>query len=173
MMIPKIFIHSFDTNIGKINTAATEKGLAFLTLPAESQSFFNKKIRKIFPDFGILKGGKINKQTEKEIKAYLSGKLKKFSVKLDIISTPFQTKVLKEVARIPYGKTKTYGQIAKLINNPKAFRAVGTANAKNKIPIIIPCHRVVATNGLGGYGGGLNLKKKLLNLEMNLKRLSP
>ena len=164
----KVYIHSFDTNIGKINTAATDKGLALLTLPAESKSYFNKKLKEIFPDYEILDGGKINKQTEKEIKAYLSGKLKKFRVKLDPMGTPFQSKVLKEVARIPYGKTKTYGQIAKLINNPGAFRAVGTANAQNRIPIIIPCHRVVALNGLGGYGGGLNLKKKLLNLEMNI-----
>ncbi|MFH2048122.1 MAG: methylated-DNA--[protein]-cysteine S-methyltransferase [bacterium] len=165
----KIYIHSFDTNIGKINTASTEKGLALLTLPGETKSYFDKKIKELYPDYEIGEGGKINKQAEKEIKAYLSGKLKKFDVSLDLQATTFQIKVLNEVARIPYGKTKTYGDIAKSINNPKAFRAVGTANAQNKIPIIIPCHRVVASNGLGGYGGGLDLKKKLLNLEMNLE----
>jgi len=167
----KIYLHSFDTSIGKFNTAATEKGLAYLTLPNESKSIFKNKIKDMFLDYEVQDGGKINKQTEKEIKAYLSGKLRDFTVKLDLIATPFQTKVLNEVGRIPYGATKTYGEIAKLVNCPKAFRAVGTANAQNKIPIIIPCHRVVATNDLGGYGGGLTLKKRLLNLEMNFEKL--
>jgi len=165
----KIFLHSFDTLIGKINIASTEKGLTFLALPGETECYFNTRIKELYPDYEIGEGGKINKQAEKEIKAYLSGRLKKFNVSLDLQATKFQTKVLSEVARIPYGKTKTYGDIAKLINNPKAFRAVGTANAQNKIPIIIPCHRVVASNGLGGYGGGLDLKRKLLNLEMNFE----
>ncbi len=166
----KVYIHSFDTVVGKINTAATEKGLALLTLPNESERNFRKRLKQLFQGYEIIEGGKINKQTEKEIKAYLSGKLIKFTVKLDLIGTLFQKKVLKEVSRISYGKTKTYGQIARLVYNPKASRAVGTANAQNKIPIIIPCHRVVASNGLGGYGGGLTLKKKLLNLEMKLEK---
>lgn len=165
----RIYVHSFETEIGIIYTAATEKGLAYLTLPGETADGFKKKINEMFKGNEIITGGNINLQTEKEIKAYLSGKLKRFTVSLDLQATTFHKKVLKEVARIPYGKTKTYGEIAKQINNPKAFRAVGTANAQNRIPIIIPCHRVVASSGLGGYGGGLALKKRLLNLEMNFE----
>jgi methylated-DNA-[protein]-cysteine S-methyltransferase len=84
---------------------------------------------------------------------------------LDIRATPFQKKVLRRVARIPFGKTATYGRVAASVGAPNASRAVGQANASNNLPLVIPCHRVVAANGLGGYGGGLTLKKRLLNLE--------
>ena len=74
---------------------------------------------------------------------------------------------MQEVLKIPYGKVRSYREIADRINNPKAFRAVGSANANNTIPIIIPCHRVISQQGLGGFTGGLKIKKFLLNLEKN------
>ncbi len=160
-----LFTHSFKSEIGTIRIASTSKGLAILTLPGESGKYFKDLLKKNFPNWEIKKGGSLNEQVEKQIKKYLDGKLKKFSVKLDWQTTAFREKALKQIAKIPYGKTKTYGEIAKAIGNPKASRAVGSANATNKIPIIIPCHRVLASNGLGGYGGGLELKKKLLIIE--------
>ncbi|TET95557.1 MAG: MGMT family protein, partial [Candidatus Zixiibacteriota bacterium] len=69
------------------------------------------------------------------------------------------------VARIPYGRTMTYGEVARAVGSPKACRAVGTANAQNNLPLVIPCHRVVASSGLGGYGGSVEMKKRLLRLE--------
>ncbi|NLY03344.1 MAG: methylated-DNA--[protein]-cysteine S-methyltransferase [Campylobacter sp.] len=106
----------------------------------------------------------------KELDSYFKGKLKNFSVKLNLGGTEFEKDVYKALLSIPYGKTVSYKDIACKIARPKAYRAVGNANAKNKIPIIIPCHRVIATNGLGGYSGGLEIKKALLNLEgINLK----
>ncbi|MCK4574155.1 MAG: MGMT family protein, partial [candidate division Zixibacteria bacterium] len=96
---------------------------------------------------------------------FMAGTLKKFNVKLDIQATPFQKKVLARVAEIPYGKTMTYGDVAAAVGNPRASRAVGTANARNNLPLIIPCHRVVALNGIGGYGGSEELKRKLLQME--------
>jgi O-6-methylguanine DNA methyltransferase len=123
------------------------------------------KIRNDFLSFHIKYGGVHNRHVEREFLQYLDGKRSKFSVKIVLSGTEFQKAVLKKVAKIAYGMTKTYGEIAQLVNNPGASRAVGTANAKNKLPIIIPCHRVVASKGLGGYGGGINLKKKLLQLE--------
>ena len=101
-----------------------------------------------------------------ELKEYFQGNRQKFTVPLDLEGTEFQTRVWKELAKIPYGKTVSYKDIASRINHKKAFRAVGTANGKNPVPIIIPCHRVIAADGkLGGYSGGLKIKKQLLRLE--------
>ena len=101
-----------------------------------------------------------------QIEEYFSGQRKVFDFKYQLFSTQFRKKVLNAVMDIPYGQTKSYGEIAKVIGHPKAMRAVGTANATNTLPILIPCHRVIAKNGgLGGYGGGLDIKIKLLELE--------
>lgn len=105
-----------------------------------------------------------------EISAYFRGEISKFSVKFKIEGSDFEKSVYEALLKIPYGEVLTYKQLATKINRPKAYRAVGNANAKNKIPIIIPCHRVVASNGIGGYSGGLWRKSRLLKLEKaNLK----
>ena len=161
----KLFLHSFSTRIGTIRTAATEKGLVLISLPREPRKYFEGKIERLFSGYEICSGGKVNKQAEKQLAAYLDGRLKKFTVKLDIHTSPFQKKVLKRVARIPYGRTMTYGEVARAVGSPKACRAVGTANAQNNLPLVIPCHRVVASSGLGGYGGNVEMKKRLLQLE--------
>lgn len=101
-----------------------------------------------------------------EIKEYLAGKRKKFDIKYELKGTEFQKKVWQVLEEIPYGKTYTYLEIAKKINNPKAARAVGGACNKNPIWLIVPCHRVIGTNGnLTGYAGGLDMKEKLLQIE--------
>lgn len=160
-----VSVHTFDTPIGEMTTASTSRGLAVIWLPKQKKKDFNIRLNKMFGDFKKETGGRINKQAEKEIKEFLRGKRTIFKVKLDLHKTDFHKKVLQKVASIPYGKTKTYGEIARSVGNPKAYRAVGSANARNDLPLIIPCHRVVATNGLGGYAGGLPLKKKLLEFE--------
>ena len=105
-----------------------------------------------------------------EISAYFRGEISKFSVKFKIEGSDFEKSVYEALLKIPYGEVLTYKQLATKINRPKAYRAVGNANAKNKNPIIIPCHRVVASNGIGGYSGGLWRKSRLLKLEKaNLK----
>jgi methylated-DNA-[protein]-cysteine S-methyltransferase len=161
----KIYVHSFATRIGTIRTAATEKGLALISLPGETRMYFEGKIKKLFSEYEISSGGKVNKQAEKQLAAYLDGRLKKFTIKLDMHASPFQKKVLKRVARIPYGKTMTYGEVARAVGSPRAFRAVGSANAQNNLPLAIPCHRVVASSSLGGYGAGIKMKKRLLRME--------
>lgn len=102
-----------------------------------------------------------------ELYGYFSGKLKSFSVPLDMPSaTPFLRRVWEELVRIPYGQTRSYAQVAQAVGNPRAARAVGSANHRNCIPILIPCHRVIKADGtLGGYASGLNIKKALLALE--------
>lgn len=109
---------------------------------------------------------KVLKRAKRELDEYFKGKRKKFTVPLDPKGTPFQKKVWRALLDIPYGKTITYKELALNVESPKGFRAVGGANGKNPIPIIIPCHRVVATGGaLGGYSDGLERKVELLKLE--------
>ena len=106
----------------------------------------------------------------KEIIEYLNGERTSFDIPYELEGTDFQKKIWKELTRIPYGQTRTYKDIANTIGNKNASRAVGMANNKNPLMIIVPCHRVVGTNGkLVGYAGGLDMKKDLLDLEQRVK----
>ena len=110
------------------------------------------------------------RETCKQFDEYFAGRLKKFDLPLSTKGTPFQQAVWKQLQEIPYGETISYSQLAKAVDNPKACRAVGSANGKNPIPIIIPCHRVIASDGsLGGFACGLDVKIQLLNLEKSKK----
>jgi methylated-DNA-[protein]-cysteine S-methyltransferase len=110
--------------------------------------------------------GRLERQVASELQQYLSGRRREFTFPVGAEGTEFQRRVWRRLQQIPYGRTVTYGELARYIGNPKASRAVGTANGRNPVPIVIPCHRVVATGGkLGGYGGGLELKRRLLELE--------
>jgi methylated-DNA-[protein]-cysteine S-methyltransferase len=101
-----------------------------------------------------------------QLRAYFEGELKQFDLLLAPVGTTFQRKVWKALRAIPYGKVASYKAVAEAVGNPRATRAVGAANRKNPIPIIIPCHRVIGSDGsLTGYGGGLETKKRLLELE--------
>ncbi len=101
-----------------------------------------------------------------QLKEYFAGERKDFELPLHLCGTEFQVQVLEELLRIPYGETTSYGDIAKRIGRPKAMRAVGAANGRNPIPIIVPCHRVIGSSGdLTGFGGGLDTKAALLRLE--------
>ncbi|WP_262056602.1 methylated-DNA--[protein]-cysteine S-methyltransferase [Streptomyces sp. STR69] len=101
-----------------------------------------------------------------QLQAYFAGELKEFTLELRLHGTPFQRTVWDQLRRIPYGETRSYGDLADALGNPGASRAVGLANGKNPIGIIVPCHRVVGANGsLTGYGGGLDRKQRLLDFE--------
>ncbi len=116
---------------------------------------------------------KIIALTRRELDAYFAGKLKAFSVALKPSGTPFQQKVWMALRKIPYGATRSYGQQAQAIGAPNASRAVGLANGKNPIPIIVPCHRVIGAGGsLTGFGGGIPRKKYLLDLEQGAVSLN-
>jgi len=107
-----------------------------------------------------------------QLKAYFEGKLRDFDLPLVLKGTDFQLQVWRRLQKIPYGETTSYGAIARELGAPEAARAVGLANGSNPIPIIVPCHRVIGSNGdLTGFGGGLPLKKRLLELESNQKNL--
>jgi methylated-DNA-[protein]-cysteine S-methyltransferase len=108
----------------------------------------------------------ILKQTEAELREYFAGKRTVFTVPLDMRGTPFQKQVWEALLGIPYGETRTYGQLANQLGNPRATRAVGAANGRNPVAIIAPCHRVIGFSGkLTGFAGGLEAKALLLNLE--------
>lgn len=113
-------------------------------------------------------------ETIRQLQAYFAGDLENFNLPLAPEGTPFQMEVWQRLRDIPYGQTISYGELARRIGNPKASRAVGLANGSNPIPIVIPCHRVIGSNGkLTGYGGGLPIKEKLLALERHQLRLLP
>jgi methylated-DNA-[protein]-cysteine S-methyltransferase len=108
-----------------------------------------------------------------QLDAYFAGELREFDLRLEFEGTEFQRRVWAALQTIPYGATRSYGEIAQQIGSPTAFRAVGLANGHNPIAVIVPCHRVIGANGsLTGFGGGLDRKRALLDLEMNLANLT-
>jgi len=110
--------------------------------------------------------GAVVRQAEQELREYFAGRRRTFTVKLDLEGTEFQRKAWQAMRKIPFGETISYGDQARKVGKPKAYRAVGSANGKNPIPIIVPCHRVLASDGsLGGYSLGLSMKRRLLALE--------
>ena len=151
----KQFASYFNSPIGKIKLTAEEDALTLLSFVSEEDAGTEKT-----------RTNKIITECKKQLKEYFAGKRKKFDVPLKLDGTEFQKKVWKQLLKIPFGKTAAYGEIAKKIKNEKASRAVGGANNKNKIAIIIPCHRVIGTDGsLTGYAGGLDVKEWLLKHE--------
>ena len=148
--------------------------IGVLELEAESNFISRIKFREgdslqLFNE--IKKVGESPTLTEasKQIDEYFNGNRKLFEIPFKLNVPPFYKKVLLEVKKIKYGETASYGKIARMAGNNKAVRAVGTANAKNPLPIIIPCHRIISSNGnIGGYSGGLDKKLYLLDHENNL-----
>lgn len=149
-----------ESAVGPLYLVATEKGLKEAVWKRHQTAM---ALSLDGPD-PILKN---LRQAVRELTEYLKGDRKRFDIKLDVTGgTPFQRRVWQELAKIPYGKTISYKEIAARIERPRAIRAVGTANGKNPVSIIVPCHRVIAASGkLGGYAGGLKIKTKLLSLE--------
>ena len=143
--------------VGKLRLVASEKGLVAIDVRSNAKKIATAKNAS---------AQAILVETKKQLEQYFAGKRTSFDVALDLVGTDFQVQAWRALCRIPFGKTISYGQQAANIKKPKAFRAVGSANGKNPIPIIVPCHRVVASDGsLGGYSLGLKMKKQLLALE--------
>ncbi|MFL0252199.1 methylated-DNA--[protein]-cysteine S-methyltransferase [Clostridium neuense] len=146
----------YESEIGLIKISADEDNVLGLDFVAEKDKEASES--------------ELLSETLKELHEYFKGKRKEFNLNLFLDGTDFQKKVWRELMKIPYGKVVTYGEVAKSIGNEKASRAVGNANNKNKIAIIIPCHRVIGVSGkLVGYAGGLWRKEWLLQHEKNAK----
>jgi len=155
-----------DSPIGSLRVASTELGLAYLELPFASGRGLQGWLRRCLPDARCADGFAPNRAAIAQILEYLEGKRVIFELPLDLRGTGFQLAVWRALLEIPYGETRSYAQIAKRVGQPKAVRAVGAANGANPIALVIPCHRVIASDGrLGGFAGGLRLKAKLLAME--------
>lgn len=153
--------------VGPLVVAATDDGLCLLEFgePARLGPQI-EKLRALFDLPAVPGRNRHLDLVERELDEYFAGQLRDFSVPLVFPGTPFQERVWRALLRIPYGATRSYGDVARAVKSPAAVRAVGTANGANRLAIVIPCHRVVNTGGkLGGYGGGLHRKKFLLDLE--------
>jgi len=165
MKTEKIYYSYFQSPLlKKVFVASTERGACMVDF-LKSEKVFLKRLRERFQG-EIIRDNRRNKEVLLQIKKYLKGELKRFDCRLVFEGTPFQKKVWSALAKIPYGQTRSYKEIARAIGHPKAFRAVGNANGQNSIPLIIPCHRVIESNGgLGGFGHGVKVKKQLLEFE--------
>jgi methylated-DNA-[protein]-cysteine S-methyltransferase len=160
-----IYYSFFDSPLlGKVFVASTEMGVCMVDFVTSERAFLKKLMGRFHGE--IVRDDRKNKVVLSQLKRYLQGKLERFDCRVDFRGTPFQKKVWSALARIPYGQTRSYKEIARAIGHPKAYRAVGNANGNNSVPLIIPCHRVIESNGgLGGFGHGIKVKKELLNFE--------
>jgi O-6-methylguanine DNA methyltransferase len=149
----------YDSPIGPLLIAGNEEAVTHI--------LFAKKGKPAKPEAGWIESAKGPVgETLRQLKEYFSGRRRDFDLPLAFGGTKFQKSVWRKLQEIPYGETISYGELAKRVGNPKASRAVGSANGKNCIPIVVPCHRVIAAGGkLGGFGGGLPTKQALLDLE--------
>ena len=148
----------FDTPIGRLLLAGDVGGLALISFPEGSMHQD--------PDPEWTENDAAFVEAKRQLGEYFEGKRRDFDLPLNLGGTEFQLQVLDELQKIPYGETRSYGDIARRIGRPRAVRAVGAANGRNPVPIIVPCHRVIGSGGsLTGFGGGLETKKALLRLE--------
>ena len=155
----------FQSPIGILSISALKEGVVRISLSNESLEELEKWGQK---QLGMLfvEGTDITTQGRNQILNYLNGNAKSLDFPVVHINPPFYRKVLEMERKIPYGETRSYGEVAKMVNNPGASRAVGSANAENPLPLYFPCHRIICSDGsLGGFGGGLKVKEWLLNLE--------
>ncbi len=159
-----------DSPYGPLLLAATPRGLVRVGLPnQDADELLDELATRVSPR--VLEAPAGLDEAQRELDLYFEGKLTEFDLPLDWqLSKDFRRRVLRAIARIPYGQTRSYTEMAKLAGNERAVRAAGTACGSNPIPLVVPCHRVLRTSGaLGGYGGGLPMKEGLLQLEGILK----
>ncbi|HLX13172.1 MAG TPA: methylated-DNA--[protein]-cysteine S-methyltransferase [Bacteroidota bacterium] len=162
----KVFCTSFESRIGRIYVASSERGVCKISVPNENHRDFFRWLTKHFDSDAVVDNRSKNRDIIDQLNRYFNGRLVRFTVPIDLIGTPFQLKVWRELAKVSYGSTASYKQIARRISIPGASQAVGKANAVNPLPIIIPCHRVLGANGsLIGYSCGIKTKEFLLRLE--------
>ncbi len=152
--------------IGSFRIASTDVGLAYLELPHASGRGMRGWIENYLPDAKLVDDVGPGQAAIDQVLEYLERDRIDFDVPLDLRGTPFQREVWAALLEIPYGESRSYADIARAVGRPRATRAVGSANNANPVSLVVPCHRVIASDGsLGGYGGGADLKRKLLAME--------
>jgi O-6-methylguanine DNA methyltransferase len=171
-------LHStiFTSPLGPLFLAASDHGLVALEfearLPGQQTIRPNPcDLQAEAKGLGFEESANAMQTYVRELGEYFAGKRREFTFALDLRGTDFQLACWRALVAIPYGETRSYGDIARAVGRPQGFRAVGMANNRNPVAIVVPCHRVIASDGtLCGYGGGLDLKRKLLELEGALTR---
>lgn len=149
-----------DSPVGELFVAATDRGLCRVSY------FVDRAEDEVVRTFGPRLLRVPLDDVRRELDEYFEGRRRDFDLPLDLRVAAFHEEVLRELARVPYGSTTTYGALAARVGHPRAARAIGTVMNRNPIPIVLPCHRVIGSNGsLTGYGGGLDAKRRLLELE--------
>ena len=155
-----------ESTIGQLRLAVTPRGVVRLALPREGGKGFRGWLARALPDAETVDWLPELDRVRDELEHYFAGTLQRFTVPLDLRGTPFQLDVWSAVGEVGFGETRSYTQIAQVVGRPRAVRAVGTANGANPVPLIVPCHRVInSSGGLGGYGGGIDTKRRLLAFE--------
>jgi methylated-DNA-[protein]-cysteine S-methyltransferase len=157
---------SFDSPLGTGHVAVTERGVVSISLPTFGAESFLEHLTEVSPRV-LEVPGRVD-GARRQLDEYFEGRRREFDLDLDwrLVRSKFASRVLQETARVPYGITTSYGEVAAAAGNPRAFRAAGTALGHNPIPIVVPCHRVLRAGGvLGNYGGGPEMKAFLLKLE--------
>lgn len=154
--------------IGELTLVASDRGLAAIHFPCHPEPrAAGARVEGRTTNHPVLC------ETRRQLDEYFAGKRKRFDLPLDFVGTDFQKRVWNELLKIPFGETRTYGEIAEKLGNKNAMRAVGAANGQNPIPIVTPCHRVIGASGsLVGFGGGLETKARLLDHERGSLPLS-
>ncbi len=163
-----LYWSSVPSPLGECIVMATNEGVCWTGTPGSAVDDGLFRTNRWFRIDRVVQGEQVEplQRAVDELRRYFAGERVEFSCQLDLRGTPFQLAVWQELSRIPYGETRTYGEIAHAIGQLNASRAVGAANGANPVAIIVPCHRVIGSNGaLTGYGGGLSTKAWLLSLE--------
>jgi methylated-DNA-[protein]-cysteine S-methyltransferase len=157
---------AFQTALGPWLVASSSRGLVYLGLQgARSRAALEALRQRVDPELELREDPRELRAAQRQLEEYARGERRAFELELDAVGTEFDRQVWRELRRIPYGSTRSYGEIARRLGNPGLARAVGGANGRNPLPVIVPCHRVLASTGLGGYSGGLETKRQLLLLE--------
>lgn len=163
-----VYYTEMDSILGPLTIASTDNGICWIDFSSSGESLLSLErwAKRWVNTTKLVKAEESLHYVVKQLEEYFNKQRKSFDVPIDLYGTPFQKLVWKSLLEIPYGEVRSYKEIAMQINAPKSVRAIGGANHHNSVPIIVPCHRVIGSNGnLVGYAGGLDIKKSLLELE--------
>lgn len=159
--------YRFPTPFGSMYVAATEKGLARVSWEQRDEDAFVAEMEGRYPDRPVVRDPEALAPAERELREYFAGERERFDLRVDLDAlSPFEQRVLRAARRLGHGQVVPYAELARRVGRPRAYRAVGNALGKNPVAIVVPCHRVIRSDGsLGGYGGGPEYKGYLLRLE--------
>lgn len=163
---PMIAYTTMDSAVGRLLIASSDRGLLRIAFLQNGVGEVIPRLEKAYPDETLVEDLATNRDALDQLQEYFQGHRRVFTLPLALRGTEFQRSVWEAVAGVPYGETRSYGYIARKLGKPRACRAVGGANGANPVPIVIPCHRIIGSDGsMTGFGGGIPIKENLLALE--------